>query len=123
MTLEPSELDAPAVTGASNCTVRDRVRSSILGAFAADAASMGTHWIFDPDRLVETVGKSWELQPEYRPQPPAPEFYSSVEYPGHYGPGQCYQLLLRCASFDRFLVNKTRIMIKTDEAAPLSLRR
>jgi ADP-ribosylglycohydrolase len=117
MTLEPSESDAPTVTGASDCTVRDRVRASILGAFAADAASMGTHWIFDPDRLVDTVGKSWELRPEYRPQPPAPEFYSSVEYPGHYGPGQ----LSPYGEQLEFVTNYCRDLMVDHGGGPLSI--
>jgi ADP-ribosylglycohydrolase len=68
--------------------LRERVRAAIMGAFAADTASMGTHWIYDPVQLLQAVGTAHEAQPEYQPQPPAPKFYSSTEYPGHYGPGQ-----------------------------------
>lgn len=51
----------------------------------ADAASMGTHWIYDPAEMAETVASL--TQPEFR-TPPSPKFYSADEFPGHYGPGQ-----------------------------------
>lgn len=51
----------------------------------ADAACMGTHWIYDPLEMAKAVPSLTE--PEFK-TPPTPSFYSSKEFPGHYGPGQ-----------------------------------
>ena len=44
---------------------------------------MGTHWIYDPKKMAETVGTA---NPEFK-DPPSPQFYNSEEYPGHYQDG------------------------------------
>ena len=62
-----------------------RVAAAIKGALIADAASMGTHWIYDPEEVKKEVPS--EDAPEFK-DPPAPRHYSSSDYPGHYGPGQ-----------------------------------
>ena len=64
--------------------LKQRVFSAIRGAFIADAASMGTHWIYDPAEMVKTVLDV--NAPEFR-EPPSPKFYSADEFPGHYGSG------------------------------------
>ena len=61
------------------------IKAAIRGAFIADAASMGTHWIYDPDEMVKEVPS--KDAPEFK-DPPTPRYYSAEEYPGHYGPGQ-----------------------------------
>ena len=64
--------------------IKERVFAAIRGAIIADAASMSTHWIYDPNEMMKTV-TSIEA-PEFR-EPPAPKYYSSEDYPGHYGSG------------------------------------
>jgi ADP-ribosylglycohydrolase len=58
--------------------------AAIRGAFVADAASMGTHWIYDPAVMATTVDSL--TAPEFK-DPPTPSFYSAADFPGHYGPG------------------------------------
>ena len=61
------------------------ITNTIRGAFIADAASMGTHWIYNPKDVVEkirTLGKTIEA-PEFV-DPPSPNYYSSTEFPNHY---------------------------------------
>lgn len=62
-----------------------RIAAAIRGAFLADAASMGTHWIYDPDEMANAVPAV--NAPEFL-DPPSPRYYSSAEYPGHYARGQ-----------------------------------
>lgn len=62
-----------------------RVAAAIKGALLADAASMGTDMIMDPDAVKAAVPS--EDAPEFK-DPPTPVGYSAEEYPGHYGPGQ-----------------------------------
>jgi len=64
--------------------VRNRIISAIRGAFVADAASMGTHWIYDPMEMAASVPSL--QRPEFK-DPPTPRFYSAEEFPGHYGSG------------------------------------
>ena len=45
---------------------KNRIVSAIRGAFVADAASMGTHWIYNPTEMAEAV-PSLEA-PEFRDQ-------------------------------------------------------
>jgi hypothetical protein len=61
-----------------------RVANMIQGAFVADAASMGTHWIYDPEEMASLV-PSIE-KPEFK-TPACPKYYSSEEFPGHYQAG------------------------------------
>jgi len=65
--------------------IRKRIVHAIRAAFVADAAGMGTHWIYDMAQLERTLQSRTE--PEFR-SPPVPNFYSSKEYPGHYREGQ-----------------------------------
>ena len=58
-----------------------RIKNALLGAFIADSASLGTHWIYNPKEMAESV-PSIE-QPEFK-DPPTPNYYSSKEYPNHY---------------------------------------
>ena len=60
------------------------ITNTIRGAFVADAASMGVHWIYNPKDVLKTVTS--KEQPEFR-DPPAPKFYSSTEFPNHYMSG------------------------------------
>ena len=62
----------------------NRILSAVRGAFVADAASMGTHWIYDPKEMAKAVSSLEE--PEFK-DPPTPQFYSSKEFPGHYEKG------------------------------------
>ena len=61
-----------------------RLAAAIKGAIVADAASMGTHWIYDPEEMKKAVPSV--DAPEFN-DPPTPSFYSEKEYPGHYGSG------------------------------------
>ena len=61
---------------------KKRVAAAIRGAFFADSASMGTHWIYDPKEMASAV-QSID-SPEFR-DPPTPRYYSEEEFPGHYG--------------------------------------
>lgn len=61
-----------------------KIRACLLGAFVADAASMPTHWIYDPEEMMKSVS-SIEA-PEFK-SPATPKFYSSAEFPGHYESG------------------------------------
>ena len=60
------------------------IASTIRGAFVADAASMGTHWIYNPQEVLEKITS--REQPEFR-EPPSPNYYSSTEFPNHYMSG------------------------------------
>ena len=63
-----------------------RIQRAIRGAFVADAAEMGTHWIYDPSEMLEEVTSV--DAPEFRsPPPPSPRWYSSDDFPSHYGDG------------------------------------
>lgn len=73
-----------ATTAAAAMAKRNRIVSALRGAFVADAASMGTHWIYDPKEMAKTVPSVSD--PEFL-DPPSPRFYSSEEFPGHYGTG------------------------------------
>jgi hypothetical protein len=85
-TLSSSFVPSSAVSGAP---VRERIVAAILGAVCGDASAMGTHWIYDPAQLLTTLGDNKAAAaPEYQPQPPQPSFYSSSDFPGHYGAGQ-----------------------------------
>ena len=65
-------------------TIAQKISDCLLGAFVADAASMGVEWIYDPSQMKETV-ESLET-PEFK-NPPSPQYFSSKEFLGHYGPG------------------------------------
>ena len=64
--------------------VAAKISACLLGAFVADAACMGLEWIYDPNEMRTTVDSVEE--PEFK-DPPAPRYFSSKEFPGHYGPG------------------------------------
>jgi hypothetical protein len=66
--------------------LQQRILSCLKAAFVADAASMGTHWIYSPDELASVL-KNDKQQPEFH-TPPSPKFYSALEFPGHYQNGQ-----------------------------------
>ena len=57
------------------------ITNTIRGSFIADAASMGTHWIYNPKEVLEKIRSQEE--PEFL-NPPSPSFYSSTEFPNHY---------------------------------------
>lgn len=61
---------------------KQRILAAIRGAFIGDAASMGTHWIYDPVQVKEQVPSL--AAPEFK-DPPTPSYYSDKEFPGHYG--------------------------------------
>ena len=46
-----------------------RVESALLGAYVADAAALGFHWLYDPERIADLAGDS----PAFR-QPDATDF-------------------------------------------------
>jgi hypothetical protein len=62
-----------------------RIVAAIRGAFVADAASMGTHWMYDPKEVKRVLSSSLDA-PEFK-DPPTPQFYSATEFPGHYQAG------------------------------------
>jgi len=64
--------------------IKSRVLAAIRGAFVADAAAMGTHWIYNPQDMLSMVPT--KEAPEFK-DPPTPSYYSSHDFPGHYGPG------------------------------------
>ena len=61
-----------------------RVAAAIKGALLADAASMGTHNMTDPEEILKAVAS--KEAPEFK-DPPSPVGYSSADYPGHYESG------------------------------------
>lgn len=56
----------------------DRAKNSILGAFVADAATMGFHWLYSQRRIAELAPS----QPEFR-QPSETDFEGNVGYFAH----------------------------------------
>jgi len=46
--------------------------------------AQGTHWIYNPKEMAESVPSLSE--PEFK-NPPTPSYYSAEEFPNHYGPG------------------------------------
>ncbi len=76
--VDNSKMTSPALL------LKSRIVAAIRGAFVADAASLGTHWIYNPADMAKAV-PSLEA-PEFK-NPPTPSFYSSADFPGHYGPG------------------------------------
>ncbi len=44
-------------------TLRQRKQAAVLGAFVADAASLGFHWLYDPERIAQLAPE----EPEFRP--------------------------------------------------------
>jgi ADP-ribosylglycohydrolase len=61
------------------------ITNTLRGAFLADAASMGTHWIYNPKEVMEKIALPKE-EPEFQ-TPPFPNYYSSTEFPHHYEAG------------------------------------
>ncbi|TMW60403.1 hypothetical protein Poli38472_000445 [Pythium oligandrum] len=51
---------------------KHRALAAVVGGFVADAASMGLHWIYDPDKMKELVSAA--PHPEFH-EPPACPFY------------------------------------------------
>ncbi len=56
----------------------DRAKNAILGAFVADAATMGLHWLYSQPRLLELAPQT----PEFRP-PTASDYAGNVGYFAH----------------------------------------
>jgi hypothetical protein len=79
---EPDEETSHNVTARK--VDQKRVQAVILGALLADAASMGTHMVEDPDEIKTLVGD--ESTAEFK-NPPVPKGYSAADYPGHYEAG------------------------------------
>ena len=71
----------PSSAATTAAAVKRRAMKAIKGAFIADAASMGTHWTYDPAEMLKLV--SDKTVPEFR-DPPAPQFYNEKDFPGHY---------------------------------------
>ena len=69
----------------STTLLQQRISNAIKAAFVVDAASMGTHWIYNPKEL--TLVLTDLEKPEFR-NPPESKFYSSRDFPGHYHHGQ-----------------------------------
>ena len=46
---------------------RDRIAAALIGAYVADAAALGFHWLYDPDRIAELAAGN----PAFRPPDPA----------------------------------------------------
>ena len=63
----------------------ERASAALMGAFVADSASLGTHWIYDPEALK--TASNIRGQPEFAgwegPKRLGP-FYNHEEFPGHY---------------------------------------
>ena len=57
---------------------RTRARNSILGAFVADAASLGLHWVYSQRRILELAPQV----PEFHP-PDAADYEGGVGYFAH----------------------------------------
>ena len=36
--------------------MNDRARAALQGALVADAAALGLHWLYDPERLAQVAG-------------------------------------------------------------------
>ena len=45
---------------------RDRIAPALIGAYVADAAALGFHWLYDPDRIAELAAGN----PAFRPPDP-----------------------------------------------------
>lgn len=78
------QASTPSASSGGSALLKQRVLAAIRGAFVADAASMGVHWIYDPVLMLKTVDNV--AAPEFKTVP-TPQFYSSTEFPGHYQKG------------------------------------
>ncbi len=82
--IPPQSVDSTKMASSSPSLLKDRIVAAIRGAFIADAASLGTHWIYDPEEMKRTVD-SIEA-PEFK-NPPSPRWYNEEQFPGHYRTG------------------------------------
>ena len=78
----PSNSDPASAT--PSALLPDRARNALLGAFVADAACMGTHWVYGADAQRAAVGDA--EAPEFT-EPPVWKYYSPEKNPGHYASG------------------------------------
>ncbi|GMF22396.1 unnamed protein product [Phytophthora lilii] len=79
-----SESAAPAASpallslqtrSAMSLTAKQRALAAVTGAFVADAATMGLHWIYDADKMKQLAAARGAAGPEFY-EPPACPFYS-----------------------------------------------
>lgn len=68
--------------GSTENGAQQKMANTLVACLVADAASMGTHWIYDSEKLKEVLSGS-EESPEFH-EPPSCPFYSTEEFPGHY---------------------------------------
>ena len=60
--------------------IETRYRRAVLGALVADAASLGLHWIYDPERLAQVAGPA----PEFH-EPDLEDYRGTAAYFAHPG--------------------------------------
>mmetsp|Transcript_16468 Transcript_16468/g.28234 ORF Transcript_16468/g.28234 Transcript_16468/m.28234 type:complete len:380 (+) Transcript_16468:2-1141(+) len=78
-------------TPATAAQVKDRAKAAVLGGLAADAASMGLHWIYKPEVMAAALDKvpGSADAPEFYSPPACPFYsvpagdYSPYGYEGH----------------------------------------
>ena len=66
---------------------KNNLSNALLGAIVADCATMPLHWIYDSNKLNESIVNEDKTACEFNAVPSCP-FYSTKEFPGHYKVGQ-----------------------------------
>jgi hypothetical protein len=66
-------------------SVENRAQNALTACHVADAACMGTHWIYKDEDLASTLGANLET-PEFH-EPPSCPYYNSTDNVGHYNGG------------------------------------
>lgn len=81
-------------------SMKDRARAAVLGAFLADAATGGLHWIYDQDKLKGLVQSNAKADaPEFFAPPSCPYYQLEVGDLSCYG-HEVYPVLKYAASCD-----------------------
>lgn len=62
-------------------------KKAFLGAIVADSATMPLHWIYDSEKLVQSIVAEDKSKCEFNSVPSCP-YYGAKDFPGHYEVGQ-----------------------------------
>jgi hypothetical protein len=82
---EPTTETLGASMSATSKSAQVRALNALTACFVADAACMGTHWIYKEDDLTSVLGDH-AATPEFH-EPPSCPFYNSTDNKGHYHSG------------------------------------